>query len=193
MNFLAHTYLSCSNEDLLLGNFLADFLKDNEIQHLPKSFLIGIDLHRKIDSFTDEHPAVLEVNKLFHETHRKYAPVVTDVLFDLVLARNWKHFHRESLEKYTEEIYDILLKHQDHFPTRRKQTILNMINGGFLMKYTDIEGLKFTFDHLDRRTKGRGNFAAAIENINKTYPSLEEAFHQFFPELIQEVEEFCNC
>lgn len=192
MNFLAHTYLSCSNEDLLLGNFLADFMKNHEIRQLTASFLEGIELHRKIDSYTDEHPAVREVNKHFHEVHRKYAPVVTDVLFDLVLARNWEKYHSQSLEDYTENIYNILLKHQDHFPLRRKQTILNMIHGGFLMKYTHIEGLKFTFEHMDRRTNGRGNFIAAVDNIQHTYPALEEAFHQFFPELITEVERFCE-
>ena len=66
MNFLAHTYLSCSNEDLLVGNFLADFMKNKDIESLPSNILKGIDLHRKIDSFTDSHPAVKEVNKRFH-------------------------------------------------------------------------------------------------------------------------------
>lgn len=193
MNFLAHTYLSCSDEDLLMGNYLADFIRNRDIKNLPVSFHQGIELHRKIDSFTDEHPAVREVNKHFHSVHRKYAPVVTDILFDLVLARNWPHYSGETLESYTSEIYQILLKNQQYFPERKKQTMLNMINGGFLMKYTHIEGLRFTFELMDKRTKGRGKFVDALESLEITYPKLEIAFQQFFPDLIEEAESFCNC
>jgi acyl carrier protein phosphodiesterase len=176
-----------------MGNYLADFLRNKDIPTLPKSFLRGIELHRKIDSFTDAHPAVLEVNKLFHEVHHKYAPVVTDVLFDLVLARNWSDYSGEDINDFVNGVYKTLNKHRSHFPERRKQTMINMIDGGFLMKYTNIEGLRFTFEHLDRRTKGRGKFVQCLDNLDNTYPKLEAAFKIFFPELITEVDAYCDC
>ncbi len=193
MNFLAHTYLSCSDENLLLGNVLADFIKNKEIAALPTDYHLGIDLHRKIDSFTDAHPAVLEVNKYFHKVHHKYSPVVTDILFDYVLANNWSKYSGENLKDFTQNIYDILLKHQNHFPERKKRSILNMIHNDFLMNYTNIDGLKFTFEHMDKRTKFKANFIQSLDNLEETYPHLESAFNAFFPELINEVDNYCNC
>lgn len=193
MNFLAHTYLSCSDENLLLGNVLADFIRNKDIPALPKPFHIGIDLHRKIDSFTDTHPQVLQVNKHFHEVHHKYAPVVTDILFDYVLANNWEKYSGETLSDFTSNIYHILFKHQDTFPERKKKSILNMINNDFLMNYTNLEGLRFTFEHMDKRTKYTANFVKALDHLDQTYPHLEAAFKKFFPDLIQEVDAFCDC
>jgi len=60
MNYLAHCYLSGKNEDLLLGNFMTDFLQKKEERNYKDIVLLGIQLHRAIDTFTDQHPATLD-------------------------------------------------------------------------------------------------------------------------------------
>ena len=58
MNFLAHAYLSFGQEEILVGNLVADFIKGKELRQFSEDIQIGILLHREIDSFTDTHPLV---------------------------------------------------------------------------------------------------------------------------------------
>ena len=65
MNFLAHIYLSDNSNEIILGNFMADFIKGNNFQHLPEGVIKGIKLHRAIDDFTDTHEIVKKDIKIF--------------------------------------------------------------------------------------------------------------------------------
>lgn len=56
MNFLAHLYLSESNTNIMIGNFIADHIRGNRFTHLDPEIQQGIKLHREIDTFTDAHP-----------------------------------------------------------------------------------------------------------------------------------------
>jgi acyl carrier protein phosphodiesterase len=56
MNYLAHVYLSGSNKELAIGNFIADHVKGKAYLEYPEIIQNGILLHRKIDYFTDQHP-----------------------------------------------------------------------------------------------------------------------------------------
>lgn len=193
MNFLAHTYLSCSNEELLIGNFLADFMRNKDVKLLPQKYLKGIELHRKIDSFTDSHPDVQEVNKRFHKLHGKYAPVVTDILFDFVLGIHWSKYSGEDMSDFMNNVYQQLLKYEHLFPSHRAAGIKNMIKGRFLHNYVTKEGLRFTFDKMESRTKYPSNFNLVVDSLDHHLPYLEKAFLSFFPDLINEVEAFCGC
>ncbi len=92
MNFLAHTLLSCQNEDMLIGNFMADFLTKNEAEAVKPSLRQGIEVHKRIDSFTDSHPSVLEAIKILRPTQKKYSPVVVDILLDYILTQKWSQY-----------------------------------------------------------------------------------------------------
>jgi acyl carrier protein phosphodiesterase len=65
MNYLAHAYLSFGHAQILLGNMIGDFVKGTEAQMdiYPKAVKQGLILHRKIDSFTDQHAAIREAKK----------------------------------------------------------------------------------------------------------------------------------
>ncbi len=57
MNFLAHLHLAAHTGSSLTGNLLGDFIKGPLPTGLADRFDEGIWLHRKIDAFTDAHPA----------------------------------------------------------------------------------------------------------------------------------------
>jgi acyl carrier protein phosphodiesterase len=42
MNFLAHAYLSFGLEEILVGNFIADFVRGKELEKYPKKVQLGI-------------------------------------------------------------------------------------------------------------------------------------------------------
>ena len=61
MNFLAHLLLGSQSPEQALGSMLGDFVKGPVHRlELPKPVREGIVLHRRIDSFTDAHPLVLQ-------------------------------------------------------------------------------------------------------------------------------------
>ena len=52
--------LSCKDSNLLVGNFMADFINNSDKKGLNPQILEGINLHKSIDHFTDNHQAVKE-------------------------------------------------------------------------------------------------------------------------------------
>src|SRR5690606_18079231 len=105
MNFLAHLFLSFDDEHLLVGNFIADDIANQEVKTLPESIQKGVVLHRKIDSFTDKHPKVLESARFLYPLHSKYAPVLLDVFYDFLLANNWEKYAEEPFEVFVQKTY----------------------------------------------------------------------------------------
>jgi acyl carrier protein phosphodiesterase len=89
MNHLAHFVLSGDDTDLAIGNFVADFITNRQLPDFTEGVQRGIWLHREIDAFTDAHPVVKQSTKRLHPFHHKYSPVIVDVYYDFLLAKNW--------------------------------------------------------------------------------------------------------
>lgn len=192
MNFLAHLFLSCDDEDLMIGNFIADFLKNKEVQNYSEAIQKGIQLHRQIDSFTDNHLVVRQGTKRLQKHHHKYAPVVIDVLYDYLLAKNWETYSNQSLASFTSNVYDILLKRLDELPTKLSKGLPNWIENDWLTQYGKKEGIRYTFKRMDERTKFPSNFQAAVEHLEADYESFDNEFNQFFPDVIQLASAYCD-
>jgi acyl carrier protein phosphodiesterase len=92
MNHLAHFVLSGGDADSAIGNFVADFITNRQLPTFSAGVQRGIWLHREIDAFTDAHPIVKQSTKRLHPFHHKYSPVIVDVYYDYLLAKNWDRF-----------------------------------------------------------------------------------------------------
>ena len=73
MNYLAHLFLTRHDEDLTIGNFIADSISNKEVKDFSSSIQQGIFIHRAIDSYTDKHPIVLKSTRRLYPSHGKYA------------------------------------------------------------------------------------------------------------------------
>jgi acyl carrier protein phosphodiesterase len=184
MNFLAHLYLSNGNEQLITGNFLGDFLSNREVALLPEQIRKGIQMHRQIDTFTDQHPSIHHSKKLLRASHGKYAPVLLDVFHDYILAHNWERYSQVSLATFTNGMYGILLKHKHLMPDYLKERLPLMIADDWLIRYGTLEGLEFTFSRMRLRSSQPSFFDHAVESLQTHYSALEQGFHHFFPEVI---------
>lgn len=193
MNYLAHSYLSCGDEDLLLGNLITDMIrKKDEIAYSP-AIQVGIDLHRKIDTYTDQHPIVLDSLHLIYPTQGKYAPVVLDILWDYFLSINWKNFSGEELVDFTQNTYTILEKNYGQLQEKIVARFESMISHNFLLSCSTEAALKSTFTHLHKRTKFKANFDKVDEILEAHHDELNESFLKMFPEMISYVELNCDC
>jgi len=193
MNHLAHTFLSCKDQDLLAGNFMADFLSRAETKALEPNILLGVALHKKIDAYTDGHPDVRAAVKLLHPTQGKYAPVTLDILFDFFLIKNWEKYSTENMFVFTNRIYEMLESKRDHFPLKLREKLPLMIADDFLMSCKNEERLKKTFERVGKRAKFSNSFHAAHDDLNTHFEILDTHFNSFFPDLLAHISDFCDC
>ncbi len=113
MNYLAHLYLSGSNEDVLVGNYIADGIKGEDKSNYKPGVIKGVQLHKKIDDFTDTHPIFKTSAKRLTENYGHYAWVIVDIYYDHFLANNWNKYtikmhcqiiHSESIHCWIREL-----------------------------------------------------------------------------------------
>ena len=193
MNFLAHTFLSCDDEELLIGNFMADFISNKKLAGLPHGVRKGVELHRKIDTYTDQHPLVRKGTQRLRKKHGKYAPVLIDIFYDYILANNWNKYSTETLDAFTQRVYGILEKWIGVMPEKLRKRLPGMIAGNWLSQYGRLEGLEFVLERMDKRTRFPSNFTGASADLLADYALYETEFNQFFPEVISYVEIQCRC
>jgi acyl carrier protein phosphodiesterase len=191
MNFLAHAALSGNNEKILVGNFIADFVKgkaalqqfDNEIQN-------GILLHRVIDAFTDTHPTVALSKDRLRVKYRHYSGVIIDVFYDHFLARNWMNFHSVPLEVFADSVYSIVDNHIDVVPEAVKNFFPYMKRGNWLLNYARIDGIARALTGMSRRTPYESKMDESINELIQFYDEFEKEFQLFFPLLQKRAEQF---
>lgn len=184
MNYLAHTYLSHNNEDILIGNFIADHVKGKAILNFSDKIRTGIVLHREIDQFTDSHPIFLKSKKRLANKYRKYAGVIVDMFYDHFLAANWKDYTDEDLEKYTKRVYKILMKKYLILPTKTKYILPFMAKSNWLMNYGTFEGIHRALSGMAKRTPYESGMERATGDLKKDYELYKKEFREFFPEVI---------
>ncbi|MBL4592547.1 MAG: DUF479 domain-containing protein [Flavobacteriales bacterium] len=183
MNYLAHFYLSDYNENLIIGNYIADDVKGKAYLDYPLEVQKGILLHRKIDHFTDNHDTVLNSKNLIRHHQKKYTPVVMDVFYDYFLAKNWETYSEDKLKDFTVYIYKTLFKNLKHLPLKSQVRLSFMAKSNWLYNYRKIEGINKALTGLSKRTNYENNMAQAHIILKEEELSLDNDFNQFFPEL----------
>ncbi len=184
VNFLAHIYLSDENEQIKIGNFIADSIKGNNYTHLPDEIQKGIKLHREIDHFTDTHKIVRKSKRRLHERYNHYDGVIIDILYDHYLAKNWLSYSNIPLKEYTQNFYSILHKNFDLLPDNVKKMMPYMVQDDWLYNYGNLNGIEKVLQGMNRRTKHKSQMHMAIEDLKLHYEILKEDFESFFQDLI---------
>jgi acyl carrier protein phosphodiesterase len=190
MNFLAHLYLSGDDEEVLVGNFIGDFVKGSNMDHYPEKVQKGIRLHRSIDFYTDTHEVVLQSKIRLREKFRHYAPVIVDVYYDHFLARDWAKFSKISLIEYTENFYRLMNNYFDMIPKGVIHMLKYMTQDNWLYNYQFLEGIDRTLTGMSKRTKFESKMEEASKSLKEHYADFEREFYQFFPELEAHVSNF---
>lgn len=181
MNYLAHLYLSGDAEKLMIGNFIADGVKGAALNNYDPEIKRGIQLHRKIDQFTDHCSLVRDSHKLIYPIFHKYAGVVTDVFFDHFLAVYWLQFHHTDLYQYSQQVYRLMQNNYDLMPLKTKALLPYMIKGNWLYNYSTIAGVDRALKGLSRRTPFVSGMEHAGKELEENYGVYTENFMVFFP------------
>jgi len=184
MNFLAHLYLSGENEEIIVGNFIADHVKGNRINKYSDGIKTGIRLHREIDKFSDNHLVFRKSKKRLAGKYRKYAGVIVDMYYDHFLSANWDSFSEEDIKSFTNRMYKIVMKRFLILPAKTQRILPFMAKSNWLVAYGTIDGLGRALKGIANRTPFESGMENAIEDIQKDYNLYKTEFEKFFPELI---------
>ncbi len=186
MNFLAHAYLSFGQEKILVGNFIADFVKGKQINNFPIEIRMGIFLHREIDTFTDTHPLVKAGQSYLRPEFGHYSSVITDIFFDYLLIKHWKNFSDMALEDFIQKTYSTLDNNSDWFPERFSTMYYWMRKDNWLYNYGSISGVQQTLTGMSKRTR----FESKMENAHWVLLEKEVEFEVIFFAFFRDLETF---
>ena len=190
MNYLAHLYLAEDSPESLLGSMMGDFVKGAIGDRYPPKITRGIELHRKIDAYTDSHPMTRASRQLYSRTRRRFAGIIVDLCYDHFLYRHWSEFSDVIIDQFISRVYEILMTHRASLPARLEAMVPVMIREDWLGSYRDLIGVEKALRRLSVRVTKGDRLLGAIEEIKLHYRRLEANFLIFFPDLIHFVQNF---
>lgn len=181
MNYLAHAYLSFGQKDVLAGNMISDFIKGKKQFDYPASIQVGIQLHRAIDRFTDEHPATKTMAAVFKPHYRLYGGAFADVVYDHFLANDKTQFITpEALMAFTQQVYAQLKENEKWFPLNFGNMFPYMQSQNWLYNYRLDDGIQKSFMGLARRAAYIKESDTAFRLFSDNKPLLQEQYDLFF-------------
>lgn len=183
MNYLAHAYLSFEHPEILVGNMISDDVKGRKQYDYPTGIQLGIRLHREIDNYTDRHPVTRDAKQWLKPAVGAYAGAFIDVVYDHFLALDPAEMEPGSWDIFTREVYRQLADRQEWLPAGFARMLPYMTTQNWLYNYRFTWGIEKSFQGIARKASNPVNAAAAFELFHKHYPTLEEAYGQFFPDV----------
>ncbi|HMZ46178.1 MAG TPA: ACP phosphodiesterase [Chitinophagaceae bacterium] len=184
MNYLAHAYLSFNKEDILIGNMISDFIKGKRKFDYPLQIQKGIQLHRNIDSFTDNHFATKEAKQIFKPVVGLYAGAFIDVVYDHFLAIDKTEFETEShLNNFTQTTYKSLMHNYSLMPPIFQQMLLKMKAQNWLFNYQFLWGIEKSFEGVVHRAKYLQSSTLVYNLFIQNYSSLQNYYSLFFKDV----------
>ena len=161
---------------------ISDFVKGKKKYEYPHRILAGIDLHRAIDEFTDDHPVNKEVLKIFRPAYRLYSAAILDVVYDHFLADELAALP-QSFKEYTHAVYTNLEIHRSVFPDAFNNIFPYMKQHDWLFNYQYAWGIEKSLAGLVHRAAYLSESKIAFELFNTRYDEIKAAFQAFFPML----------
>lgn len=184
MNHLAHLLLAHSRPASIIGNLAGDFVKGPLDDTLPPAIRAGIQLHRRVDSFTDAHPTVRAAKRAFSDRRRRFAGVILDVAFDHFLSVHWDRFHNEERRVFIDRVYATLTDHHPSLPGQLRKVAPVMIRRDWLARCETLAGAGDVLDRIAARSSRAEPLIGSIEEVVRSLEVLEASFLDYFPDAI---------
>ncbi|WP_423841638.1 ACP phosphodiesterase [Actinobacillus equuli] len=192
MNFLAHSMISFEldkimpNSRTLFGNFAGDFYK-GRVENLAVASHIqnGVRLHRLIDCTTDRRENFL--NPLLAEELGRFKGIVSDIVIDHFIAKNFNRLFGQELAQVETDILDNIIQHQPIFPQGFSSLFNWLAQNRALSHYADVDFLaNRVFTGMAQRITRGEVLRSAGDVLKKHYVELETLAIQEFSYTKQE-------
>ena len=181
MNYLAHSYLAFSEEQIV-GQFLEDVIPNRDRFSFPEGMQEGITLHREIDTFTDSHAEIHDAKKIFSPLVRLYSGAFVDVSMDYFLANS---LSSGVLKNHAGKVYEALRKYEEFLPEKLLRMVNAMEKDNWLYNYKEDFGIKYSMQNVLNKAKYLDKNLEVFEIFLHHKPQLKKHFDSFFPDLLE--------
>lgn len=189
MNFLAHLYLSGDDPEILVGNLMGDFVKGRLEGRYPGRVRLGLELHRKIDSFAGSNEIFIRSKRRIDPVFGHYRGVLVDLFYDHFLAAEWDAHAHVAYPGFIEYASKTVAEYWDILPERLRQRLPDLFSD-WLPSYPDVEGIARVSRRMSARMGRQNPLGEGGGELIRHYGALREDFRAFLPEAILFVEGF---
>ena len=180
MNFLCHMVLSGNDDQLLVGNFMGDFVKGRLDDRFTPRIRQGVTLHRLIDSYAARDEHFSRSRQRISSEYGLYRAVLVDLFYDHLLVREWETWAKEPFTRYLARTRAIVERHDSSLP-ERMQPLIPVIFGELLPSYGTIAGIGSALERMSRRVARANPLAGGETQLTLHYQGLQDDFRRFMP------------
>ena len=186
MNTLGHVVLAGSDPGLIAGGIIADGVKGRgALAALHPDVRAGVILHRAIDKWTDEDPAVVAACGLLRGRWGRLSPVLVDVFFDHALAANWGLVMPGTLRGHLDAVYPSIRAGAALLPADRGAGLERLVASDRLAGCGELDALAGPLERLAGRLRSArlSDPRPALEDFRGLRDPLFDCFLGCFPAL----------
>ncbi|WP_028863437.1 ACP phosphodiesterase [Psychromonas aquimarina] len=189
MNFLAHLHIAEFTHSSFTGSFLGDFVKGNPDGLFNAEIVLGIRVHRFVDSYTDQHVIVKTLKPLFPSELRRFAPISLDMFWDHCLAKHWSQFHDSSLAEFCNQArlqIEVETKSEVNSLPPRFEKVSHLVwQEQWLEQYVEIDNISFALQRMASRRPRMAPLTDTGQVLLEHYELLTEQFFELYPDVLQ--------
>jgi acyl carrier protein phosphodiesterase len=186
MNFLGHLYFSNNDKDLMIANLFGDFVKGRNYSHFSTKVQQGIELHRKIDTYFDQHHAVMNLKLMLYKDLPKVAGVAVDLFFDHLLAKYWEDHHIIDYYEYLNDFY----AYRSELEIELSTDFINFISIFRERKWLDHYPTSFGLEKSCQGVSSRISFPNQLSQAPEIFYQNEEVIKKVFDQYMLEAVNF---
>lgn len=182
MNYLVHLYLAGSDPQMQLGGLMGDFVKGPIPSHYPEKIAMGIYLHRRIDTLSQNSSHTRNSRHLLHPRYGHGRGIIVDIFYDHFLAAHWNEFHPTPLSTYSQDIYALLKENSEKLPPGLAKIIPSMSEHNWLYSYRHREIVGRALNRIAQRLSKPLHLDQAVEDLSLHEANLFNNFKAFITE-----------
>lgn len=172
--------LSGDDDQILVGNFMGDFVKGPLAERFPERIRQGINLHRRIDSFASRAEQFQQSRRRLDPHYGLYRGVMIDLFYDHFLVAEWDTWSNEPLDVYLARSRTVIIQNVEDLP-ERLQKLVPIIFEELLPSYGEVSGIGSALERMSRRVTRSNPLAGGEVELERHYDDLRADFRRFMP------------
>jgi acyl carrier protein phosphodiesterase len=172
--------LSGGDEQILVGNFMGDFVKGPLGDRFPERIRQGVTLHRRIDSFASRAELFQCSRRRLDPHYGLYRGVLVDLFYDHFLVVEWSDWSGEAFDRYLARTRLIVEQHRTELP-EHMQKLVPVIFEELLPSYGEVSGIGKALQRMSRRVTRANPLAGGEAELLRNYHDLRADFRGFMP------------
>jgi len=190
MNFLGHCFLTRRQKELIPGNLAGDFFKGDlsKFKKYPKHIIKGVEIHRYIDSNTDNSPLIQEAAHLLQESGiRRISYIASDILLDHYLAKKWEKFSSKNLNKFIQKSYKLTENELPNLPKEFEPLLRRMQKNDWLSRYKYEEGIDLILHKFSTKIPFQNNLHESFVAYKENQKKIDKLYKAFLKQIDKSV------